>query len=73
MIINLVPTSSQRWADNQHLAMWHSLSSTDRQAVKLVSGPIPTTKSRLLSFNRTRSRVVIGLLIGYNTLRRYLF
>ena len=36
------------------------------------SGPIPATKTRLLSPNRTQSRVVTGLLTGYNTLRRHL-
>jgi hypothetical protein len=30
------------------------------------------TKARFLSFNRTQSRVVIGLLAGHNTLRRHL-
>ena len=39
-------------------------SGAQRQARKLFSGPSPTTstKTRLLSFNRTHSRVVIGLL-----------
>ena len=37
---------------------------------KLISGPSPATKDRLLSFNRTQPRVVTGLLTGYNTLRR---
>jgi hypothetical protein len=31
------------------------------------------TRARLLSFNRTQSRVVIGLLTGHNTLRRHLY
>jgi hypothetical protein len=31
------------------------------------------TGPRLLSFNRTQSRVVIGLLTGHNTLRRHLY
>jgi hypothetical protein len=30
------------------------------------------TGARLLSFNRTQSRIVIGLLTGHNTLRRHL-
>ena len=44
-----------------------------RQARKLNSGPSPTTKTRLLSFNRTQTRVVIGLLARYNTQRRHLY
>jgi hypothetical protein len=36
------------------------------------SGPPIATKTRLLSFNRTQSRIVIGLLTGHNTLRRHL-
>jgi len=44
---------------------------TQRQARELISGPSPGAKTRLLSFNRTQSRVVIGLLTGHNTLRRH--
>ena len=73
MINYLVLTSSQRWADNQHLAKWRGHSSTQREDRKLISGPSPTIKTRLLSFNRTQSRVVIGLLTGHNTWRRYLY
>jgi hypothetical protein len=51
---------------------WLGPSSTQRQARKLISGPSPTTKTRLLSLNRTQSSVVIGLLTGHNTLRRQL-
>ena len=36
------------------------------------SGPIPATKTRLLSLNRTQCRVVTGLLTGHNTSRRHL-
>jgi hypothetical protein len=39
---------------------------------ELISGPRITAKTRLLSFNRTQSRVVIDLLTGHNTLRRHL-
>jgi hypothetical protein len=39
----------------------------------MCSGPIPTTKTRLLPFNRTQCRVLTSLLIGHNTLRRHLF
>jgi hypothetical protein len=38
----------------------------------LISGPNLATGARLLSFNRTQSRVVIGVLTGHNTLRRHL-
>jgi len=34
---------------------------------------ISTIRARLLSFNRTQSRVVIGLLTGHDTLRRHLY
>jgi hypothetical protein len=43
-----------------------------RQARKLISGPSPTTKRGLLSFNRTQSRFVLGLLTGHDTLRGHL-
>jgi len=61
------------WVDNRHLAMWRDPSSIQRQAWKLILGPSPTTKTRLLTFNRPQSRVVIGLLTGHNTLRRHLY
>ena len=54
--------------DNQHLVMWHDSCNTQRQPRKLISGPSPTTKNRFLSFNKTQSRFVIGLLTVYNTL-----
>ena len=44
-----------------------------RQAQELISDPNLATGARLLSFNRTHSRVVIGLLTGHNTLRRHLY
>ena len=43
-----------------------------RQAQKLILVPSPATKTCLLSFNRTQSRVVTGLLTRHNTLRRHL-
>jgi hypothetical protein len=61
------------WIDNQHVAMWQGLTSTQRQAQKLISGPSPIAKTRLISFNRIQSRVVISLLTGHNTLRRHLY
>jgi len=46
--------------------------SAQRQARELISGPDLATGARLLSFNTTQTRAVIGLLTGHNTLRRYL-
>jgi len=39
--------------------------STHRQGRELILGPSLSAKTRLLSFNRTQSRVVIGLLTGH--------
>ena len=44
------------------------LISTHRQARKLISSPSPTTKTRLLFFNRAKFKVVTGFLTGHNTL-----
>jgi len=44
-----------------------------KQARELISGPNLATRARLLSFNRTQSRVVIGHLTGHNTLRGHLY
>jgi hypothetical protein len=63
----------KRWMENQHLALWRGPCSTQRQAGELISGPDLATRARLLSFNRTQSRVVIGLLTGRNTFRRHLY
>jgi len=49
------------------------ISSTQRQARELISRLDLATRARLLSFNRTQSRDVIGLLTGHNTLRRHLY
>jgi len=49
-----------------------SLIGTQRQARELISGPGRDAKTKLMSFNRTQSRAVIGLLMGHNTLRRHL-
>jgi len=57
---------------NQHLALWRRPCSAQRQARELISGPDLATGARLLSFNRTQTRAVIGLLTGHNTLRRHL-
>ena len=55
-----------------HLVLWRGPCSTQRQARELISGPNLATGARLLSFNRTQMRVVVGLLTGHNTLRRHL-
>jgi hypothetical protein len=52
--------------------MWQGLVGTQRQARELISGPCIAIRTRLLSFSRTQSRVVTGLLTGHNTLRRHL-
>jgi len=54
------------------MASRHGPCSTQRQARELISGPDPAMRARLLSFNRTQTRVVIGLLTGHNTVRRHL-
>jgi hypothetical protein len=59
-----------RWLDNQHWARWRGLGSAQRQARELISGPSLGAKAKFLSFNRTQSRAVSGLLTGHNTLRR---
>jgi hypothetical protein len=46
--------------------------STHRQVWELISGSDLAMGARLLSFNRTQTGVVIGLLTGHNTLRRHL-
>jgi len=58
--------------DNQHLARWQVLRSTQTQAQELILGPSPTAKTKLLSFNKIQSRVITSLLIGHNILRRHL-
>jgi hypothetical protein len=60
------------WMEKQHLALWRGPCNTQKQARELISGPVVAIGARLLSFNRTQSRVVIGLLTGHNTLRRHL-
>ena len=60
------------WLYKQHMTQWQGLAGTQRQAREWISGPRFAAKTRLLSFNRTQSRVVIGPLTGHNTLRRHL-
>jgi len=61
-----------RWMGKQHLALWRGTCDTQRPARELIPGPDRATEARLLSLNRTQTKVVIGLLTGHNTLRRYL-
>jgi hypothetical protein len=61
-----------RWLVNQHWVRWRGLGDTQRQARELISGPSLGAKAKSLSFNRTQSRAVTGLLTGHNTLRRHL-
>ena len=61
------------WMDKQHWVLWPGPCGTRRQAGEFISGPELATGAWLLSFNRTQSRVVIGLLTGHNTLRRQLY
>jgi len=49
------------------------LISTQKQAWKLILGLSLSVKTRLLSFNRTQSRVVTGLFTGHNNLRKYIY
>jgi hypothetical protein len=63
----------KRWMEKQHLALWHGPFCIQGQAQELISGHNWATGARLLSFNRTQSRVVMGLLTGNNTLRRHLY
>jgi hypothetical protein len=53
--------------------MWRGLTSSQRQARKIISDPSPTAKTRLLSCNRIQSRVVTRLFAGHNTLRRHIY
>ena len=63
----------KHWMGNQHLVLWRGPCSKQSQDGELISGPNLATGAQLLSFNRTQSRVVIGLLTGHNTLRRHLY
>jgi hypothetical protein len=62
-----------RCLGKQHWARWRSLSNTQRQARELIAGPALGARTKVMSFNRTQSRAVIGLLIGHNALRCHLY
>jgi len=62
-----------QWLINQHWVSWRDLGNTQRQAQELILGPCLGFKVKFLSFNRTQSRVVTGLLNGHNALRRHFY
>jgi hypothetical protein len=68
----IIRRKMKRWMEKQHPAWWGGPCSTHRQAREVICGPNLATGAWLLSFNRTQSRVVVGLLTGHNTLRRHL-
>jgi hypothetical protein len=57
---------------NQLWVWWQDLGDTQRQVQELISGPCLGAKASFLSFNRTKSRDVTGLLTGHNTVGRHL-
>ena len=61
-----------RWMVKQHLDFCRGPRNTQRQARELITDPDMATGARVLSFNRTQTKVVIGLLTGHNTLRGHL-
>jgi len=61
------------WLVNQHGALWRSLGDTQRQAREFILGPSLGTRAKFMIFNRIQSKVVTGLLMGHNTLRRHLY
>ena len=69
----VIRTKLNQWLINQHWASWRNLGHTQRQARKLILGPCLGFKAKFLSFKRTQSRAVTGLLTGHNTLRRHLY
>jgi hypothetical protein len=68
-----VQNKLNRWLANQHWARWRSLGDIQRQARELISGPVLGAKAKVMSFNKTQSRAVTGLLTGHNTLRWHLY
>jgi hypothetical protein len=48
------------WLFDQYMTLWRDLTSTQRQAKKLILGPTLAAKTRLFSFNRMQSRAVTG-------------
>jgi hypothetical protein len=62
----------RHWFVNQHWIWWQGFGDTQRQARELISGPCLSAEASFLSFNRTQSRAITGLLTVHNTLRRRL-
>jgi len=62
-----------RWLGKEHWARWGSLSNIQRQARELIAGLDLGAWTKVMSFNRTESRALIGLVTGHNTLRRHLY
>jgi len=60
------------WMGKQHLTFWRGTCNTQREAWELIPAPNQATGAWQLSLNRTQTKVVIGLLMGHNTLRRHL-
>jgi len=62
-----------RCVKNEVKSIWNiQTNSSLRQPRELISGPCLSAKARFLSFNRTQSIAISGLLTGRNTLRRHL-
>jgi hypothetical protein len=53
---------TRRYLVNQRWLRWQVLGNSQREARELISGHCLGAKDRFLSFNRTQSRAVIGLL-----------
>jgi hypothetical protein len=60
------------WLVNQHWICWQGLGGTQKETRVFISGPYLGAKARILSFNRTQSRALTGLLTRRNTLRSHL-
>ena len=63
----------KHWIDNQHPAMWRGLTSTQKWAQNLITGPGPTTKLSYCPFNMMQSRIVTSFLTRCNILWRHLY
>jgi hypothetical protein len=70
-----VKKKTKCWPGDQHTTIWQCLTSTRRQAAEeLMLDPSPAAEqTRLLSFNRTQSTAVNGLLTEHHALRKRLY
>jgi len=75
LILTLNPLTWKIWWAPNNASRWQMGFNSAFKGLSYISnsGPDLATRARLLSFNRTQSRVVIGLLTGHNTLRKYLY